>query len=198
MQDSQKEKQMNGSKIYIGIDPGIKGALTIVTLSDAKNEVAVFPFTPGMPAHMVISEVLKGKLKSKPVVVELVHSFRGQGIASSFTFGVQFGYVLGSLEMLAVPYVLLPPATWQRPFNLLADKKLNPKKRASIVFRKIFNTTACEGGMDAALMAVALFIKKEPKLSSAWANNIGLKIIPYDTHRDMNVKEIEEILYQLA
>ncbi len=45
--------------------------------------------------------------------VERVHSMPGQGVASTFTFGLGYGRVLGALEALGVPTVLVEPRAWK-------------------------------------------------------------------------------------
>jgi crossover junction endodeoxyribonuclease RuvC len=47
----------------------------------------------------------------------------GQGVASTFSFGVNYGKYQGALLSLGVPYSLVRPQEWQKGLGLPADKK---------------------------------------------------------------------------
>jgi len=101
-------------KIYIGIDPGAKGAMVCM-------------FTPGS-IHFLdyavggIHEYIKHlKLiqKTNPtadlvVGVEKVHSMPGQGVVATFSFGYKSGELAGMLAALRIPNIQVTPIQWQR------------------------------------------------------------------------------------
>lgn len=102
-------------KTYIGIDPGAKGALALIS-----DVTAVFPYEP-----QTYITILRGIYEKKtPCVccIEQVHSMTGQGIASSFQFGTAYGYLLGLLEAFAIPYQAISPRKWKNEFGLTSDK----------------------------------------------------------------------------
>jgi crossover junction endodeoxyribonuclease RuvC len=88
------------------------------------------------------------------VVIEDVHSMRGQGVASTFKFGRAFGAVEGVVGALDYPHVRVTPLRWKRRMGVTADKEssrakaieLWPKARADFA-RK------ASGRAEAALIA---------------------------------------------
>ena len=46
----------------------------------------------------------------------------GQGVASSFQFGVGFGSILGVLQTLQIPIEFVTAAVWKRSYGLGKDK----------------------------------------------------------------------------
>lgn len=45
-----------------------------------------------------------------------------QGVTSTFTFGVGFGYIKGMLEAFEIPYQEISPQKWKKEFGLTNDK----------------------------------------------------------------------------
>jgi len=56
------------------------------------------------------------------VVVESVHSFSGQGVASTFKFGTAFGGAIALAERLRCPWHLVTPQAWKKALKLDSDK----------------------------------------------------------------------------
>lgn len=48
------------------------------------------------------------------VYVEKVHAMPGQGVTSTFTFGKNFGGLLGAIAALSFPYRLVTPQAWKK------------------------------------------------------------------------------------
>jgi len=63
--------------------------------------------------------------------IESVHSFPGQGVASSFKFGRNFGFLIGLLTGLKIPYALVAPQTWQKKMGCLTHGDKNISKVAA-------------------------------------------------------------------
>lgn len=101
--------------IYIGIDPGKKGAL-----AEIRGESIAFAlFEDGHYA-----DVIRGVLGMDDVRVCLEHvgAMPGQGVTSMFNFGQNFGYIKGLLEAFQVPYELVRPQKWKKEFSITGDK----------------------------------------------------------------------------
>lgn len=117
---------------YIGIDPGLDGAIALIpegappsfwdtpTLQGAT--------TPGKKtARRIYDEAEMARLLRVALhcsggvlaTIEQVHSMPKQGVASSFTFGMGYGIWLGLLAALQIPYRRVTPQRWQR--DILAD-----------------------------------------------------------------------------
>lgn len=139
--------------IYIGIDPGKKGAYAFVADDGDGAEVYAWDdngFVESMKALSV------GRCVA---CVEKVGAMPGQGTVSMFSFGQSFGFILGVLTAFGIPYQLVPPRKWKAEYGLL-----NTQKQASVdVAKRLFPevslmpTERCrkesDGMSDAVLMA---------------------------------------------
>ena len=101
--------------IYIGIDPGARGGIGII---DTIEECTwVYPYSD----EVLINAIHRpGRMR---VMVEEVHSMPKQGVSSTFTFGVNYGTILGILKALRVSYETVRPQTWKKEFGCTSDKK---------------------------------------------------------------------------
>lgn len=90
-----------GDKIFIGVDPGKSGGVAAINLGSIElGPIDVLP-------------LLLKKYTGCCLFVEHVHSFPGQGVSSSFSFGVELGKILGVASALGVPPILVSPMKWQ-------------------------------------------------------------------------------------
>lgn len=55
-------------------------------------------------------------------VVEHVNAMPGQGVTSCFSFGQNFGFILGLLTAFRIPYELVRPQKWKKEFSCTSDK----------------------------------------------------------------------------
>jgi crossover junction endodeoxyribonuclease RuvC len=139
--------------IYIGIDPGKKGAYAWYT--DGVMRVRQWDdnyFAQDMHLLAAMDDRLVA-------CVEKVGAMPGQGVTSMFSFGQSFGFILGVLTAFGIPYQLVPPRKWKAEYGLL-----NTQKQASVdVAKRLFPevsflpTERCrkesDGMSDAVLMA---------------------------------------------
>ncbi len=125
------------SRAVIGIDPGARGA--VVLLTDAHASGFVLPTsTAGLDGRQLVVELMEltDALKHEPVplplvIVERAQSFPGQGIASAFKYGRDYGKILGILDALGWPYETVPPAQWHR--QIVGGDPSEGKARAAAV-----------------------------------------------------------------
>jgi crossover junction endodeoxyribonuclease RuvC len=111
--------------IYIGIDPGLSGALAVIDERIAEQCASVFD----TPTVTVEGEKTKRKylvpamaLLLKPfadrqdvlAILENVHSMPKQGVASSFCFGEGKGMWEGILSAYNIPTELVSPQRWKK------------------------------------------------------------------------------------
>ena len=117
--------------VYIGIDPGLDGAIAAIT-SHQKGLVIIDTPTVKvgkkreMDAKQAASilkslRVPKGNkdwsVAKQPQVIcalEKVHSMPKQGVASTFTFGKGYGIWLGLLTAFQIPPELVTPQAWKK------------------------------------------------------------------------------------
>lgn len=106
---------------YIGIDPGMSGAIALMDEDGGEAEVYDMPTLGGE----VNARHLTVLLRSAPApyaTIEEVHSMPKQGVKSSFGFGVSKGIVLGVLGALGIPYVRVTSSAWKRDMRVSSDK----------------------------------------------------------------------------
>lgn len=106
-------------KIYIGIDPGVNGGIWVIheggPTYGQKCADTVADMTDLLRDCLTLGEV--------KVVIESVHSMPGQGVASTFKFGKNYGEWLGMLAAFQIPYVQVSPQKWMKHFGSLPAKK---------------------------------------------------------------------------
>ena len=110
--------------IYVGVDPGAKGGFCIIAESDTGKTVHAYAWDD----QLFISEIRALAYMFKPpeghviAAVEKVGAMPGNGSVSMFRFGQSYGFILGVLEGLGIPYQVVPPKEWKKEFGLNSDK----------------------------------------------------------------------------
>lgn len=131
--------------ILLGVDPGASGAICLtdgthhdfILLSETEADIAC----------------LLGELDGHDchAFLERVHSMPAQGVASSFKFGQNYGFLRGLLVAFKIPFEEVTPQRWQRALGCLTggDKRIS-KAKAQSLFPQIKFTHATA---DSALIA---------------------------------------------
>lgn len=154
--------------IYIGIDPGLSGAVGVIDEDTPDAGAKVFD----TPTALVEGEKTQRKYLIsamvqilKPyagqpgvlAVLENVHSMPKQGVASSFCFGEGKGMWEGILAALEIPVELVSPQRWKKA--IMADQGKD-KSAARFKAMALFPTLAeqlklvkHDGRAEALLMA---------------------------------------------
>jgi hypothetical protein len=95
---------------YLGIDPGQSGGIALI------RDVAVLatrmPATEGDVARFFAQSLIP--LGIRFCLIEKVHSFPEQGVASAFTFGRGTGLLIGLLLAHKIPFEEITPQDWQK------------------------------------------------------------------------------------
>ena len=99
---------------YIGVDPGQSGAMAVIE----EGIAFVIPFDE----RGYIDTLLTCDPKQTIACIEHVHSMPGQGVASVFKFGANFGWIQGVFSALNIPYELVHPQKWKKEFSATSDK----------------------------------------------------------------------------
>lgn len=112
------------SKIYLGIDPGTDGFLSVID----NGECRFLPIdgTPMLEIGKFIGEF---RDKQCVAVLEDVHSVFGSSAQGTFNFGMSKGFLLGLLIAHKIPYVLVAPKDWQSGVWINADKEYATQKQ---------------------------------------------------------------------
>lgn len=127
----------------IGIDPGVDGAISVVTAEGRFVSVVDLPTMlankTGTKRQVNVAELartLRQVILENPdcmAIVERVTAMpsipgangerRGMGAASAFMFGKCCGHIEGVLAALGIPVEFVTPTQWKRAMNLSADKE---------------------------------------------------------------------------
>lgn len=117
---------MHGNKpnhIYIGIDPGKSGAMAIILDT---GKIYVERFDEGI--RSLFDLLLLTTKYDHTCMLEKVHSFPGQGVRSTFNFGVNYGIWLSLLKSTNINYDLLPPKQWMQHYIKLGTLTKQERK----------------------------------------------------------------------
>lgn len=117
------------NSISIGIDPGsTSGAIAIIQDGD----LSIFGMNRKTEKQIegVIHDVwlIKGIETDLFAVIERVSGRRGQGSASSFKFGANYGFVRGCLVANRIPFRDFLPKEWQKHYSMVKKKTESDKQ----------------------------------------------------------------------
>lgn len=120
---------MRENKFIIGIDPGLKGGIAILSLDRLKSHVHKMPIMAnGMDicaAATILDDIEKtGQIAL--VVIEKVIPMPQQSSTSSMTMGVNYGMLTSMLRLRRLSYQEIQPAIWKKSMGL---KLAKPNKK---------------------------------------------------------------------
>lgn len=104
----------NSKKIYIGIDPGMSGAVAILSNDNLWQHLYDFDNQESLHRLQQLSNFDIYDPITILAAIEKVHSMPKQGVSSSFKFGTNFGIWQGQLQALKIPYIFVTPQKWQK------------------------------------------------------------------------------------
>lgn len=154
-------------RYYLGIDPGISGAIAV--LDENEDIVQIF--------DMPTLEVITGKSKKQRVnpqsivselklfkdqriegLIEQVNAMPNQGVTSMFSFGRSLGILEGVLAGLDIPYNLVTPTVWKKRMgvNSSKDGARELAMRTWSSKSELFKRKKDDGRAEAALLALYL------------------------------------------
>lgn len=155
-------------KFYIGIDPGLDGAIAV--LNEKGALIDVFDMST---VEVLVGKTVKRKVAPAAIVddlkpyvfqeeckaiIEKVAARPGQGVASMFGFGRSLGVLEGVLAGMGVPYELVAPPTWVKAMRVTKGKDGSRQRAMEIWPDKAayFKRVKDDGRAEAALMALFL------------------------------------------
>jgi len=120
----------------MGIDPGaVSAAFAVIPWELDGGVDAAGAWLVPVVNKMVDGHALYYVLREhRPThaVVERVNAFPGQGVSSSFRFGMGYGIILGVLAASGAKIIDVAPGLWKKHFRLDSDKE---KARALAIKR---------------------------------------------------------------
>lgn len=147
----------------IGIDPGLSGAVAVLTGSDSLIVIDMPTMTVernGKSKRQVSASELAAIFANfnsddTHVFVEKVSAMAGQGVTSVFSFGRSFGMIEGILAAFRLPVTYVAPATWVKAVGRGQGKDAS-RARAMELFpnnQADFKRVKDDGRSDSALIA---------------------------------------------
>jgi len=149
--------------IYIGIDPGLNGAIAFLDTEKGHLSVIDMPVLEVQRNGKTKKEVSPHGLASviniaegvTHAVLERVGAMPGQGVSSVFSFGRSVGLVEGVLAANKIPVTIVQPQAWQKAAAVRGGKD-GARQRACELFPNyagLFARKKDDGRADAACMA---------------------------------------------
>lgn len=150
--------------VYVGIDPGMSGAVGIVFHDNSPPSVWDTPTLmvgkkrelDARSAAERLNTLRNWSADNRLVVaIERVHSMPKQGVASSFNFGKGYGIWLGILAALQLSHELVTPQAWKKTMlNGMPKEKDSSRQRAMQLFPDVdLHLKKHHGRADALLLA---------------------------------------------
>jgi len=154
------------SALILGIDPGLGGAMALLTSEGILVDVADMPvLADGAAGRRTLNgALLAAQVRAwKPTraFCELVGPRPGEGAVGAFGFGRSRGIIEGTLGALAIPVEMVAPAWWKRRVGIPPGKVGTKDAARSEAIRRwpgkadLFARVKDDGRAEAALIAVA-------------------------------------------
>jgi hypothetical protein len=152
---------MTAGRAYVGVDPGMSGAFALI-----RDQLVV---VVDMPTYMIdgkrkidhntLSNLLwqwAEEYYISHATIERVHAMPGQGVTSTFNFGLAYGAAVQACAHLDTRFV--HPATWKAIYGLRGgreNKNLSRDKASELfpLFRQLWARAKDDGRAEAVLLA---------------------------------------------
>ena len=128
---------------FIGIDPGQKGALSIIShyhYDDNKFiHVIDMPLFPSKEINTIgVREFFSVIISRESICyIEKAQSMPRQGVTSTFNYGQGYGKLKAVLEILGISYQEISPQLWKKEFSLIKKDKKDSVTVAMKLFPEI-------------------------------------------------------------
>jgi len=146
--------------MILGVDPGASGAMAWMSSDGHLVAVQDLPWIKGHGLNAAVFAAWV-RLREKDIrhaFVERVASRPGQGVVSVFSFGMNYGQILGVLSALKIPVTLVAPTKWKPAVGLpTGSDKAKSRARASQIWPGAadnFARVRDDGRAEAALLAL--------------------------------------------
>jgi len=148
------------TKVVIGIDPGLTGA--VARVHGDELQVSDMPILEVNRKRTVSAVQLADLLREIrtpgcQVVIERVAARPGQGVVSMFSFGQSYGVVIGVVAALDIPMSFITPQEWRKGMRVAPGGKDASRQRILELkpeCSQLFSRKRDHGRADAALIAI--------------------------------------------
>ncbi len=118
--------------MIIGIDPGCKGGLALLTLSGEVTDTLSLTGLKEREVAFVLDKWRHLNEARPEVFIEKVGYIRGDGAGGSFTFGAVFGLLRGIVLGLGLEPHYVYPMLWQSTMGCMSGGNKNVTKNMAI------------------------------------------------------------------
>jgi len=110
--------------MYLGIDPGCSGAWGMIDHNGKYQSCGdMLHNEKHILSRLVYAEIAQAlEQQDLEVIIEMVHSMPGQGVSSSFKFGMAFGAAIAITERFNCVWHMVTPQKWKKALQLDSDK----------------------------------------------------------------------------
>lgn len=137
--------------LYLGIDPGKKGALAVLDSEEMKVDVIDMPDTTAALHEWIAAlPIIKLAVLEKPMIGMVAGP---RQIATTFE---NYGVLRGAVQWRDLPFVEIAPAKWKAALDLTKQDKAASRQRASQLFpdqADLFKRVKDDGRAEAVLLA---------------------------------------------
>lgn len=110
--------------MYLGIDPGYSGAWGLIDHNGKYQSCGdMIHNEKHILSRLVYTEISQAvDRQDLEVIIEAVHSMPGQGVSSSFKFGMAYGSAIAIVERFNCTWHMVTPQRWKKTLQLDSDK----------------------------------------------------------------------------
>jgi len=111
--------------IYMGVDPGFTGAWGMI---DHNGKFIACGDMTHNEKHILSNDVwseMRDAVDKQDIeiILEAVHAMPGQGVSSSFKFGMAYGAAIAIIERFNCVWHMVTPQKWKKALQLDSDKQ---------------------------------------------------------------------------
>ena len=117
---------------YIGIDPGKSGGIVVIDTGQLTGLTVISGCKLSETEQDIWTWINDTTdLLSVVATIEQVHAMPQQGVSSTFTFGKNYGFLIGLLTASQIPFKFVTPQKWQKSMQCLTKGDKNVSKAAA-------------------------------------------------------------------
>ena len=140
--------------VYIGIDPGVSGGIACITCEELFTVKCPETIADMNDKVEAIAKLVANTGYKAYAVIEAVHSMPGQGVASTFKFGMNYGQWLGILSANKISYTQATPQKWMKWLGSMPkDKKARKNHIKHLAQQRYPDTKITLATSDAVMLA---------------------------------------------
>ncbi len=119
--------------MYLGIDPGKSGGFCLMDDDRKIHLLEKQPETDADVANLIrkVLDIVQREGHEMAAVIEKVHAMPGQGVTSMFSFGRNYGFLIGLLTAFRIPQHDVTPQRWQKDMQCQSKGDKNVTKQAA-------------------------------------------------------------------